>query len=89
MDDRAENWPSTGDPGQGAAADTFSTCIVDVQEAHDSELQRAPRMRFISLPEVEEYRLSGGPDLGGWFPGKTMTLDYIEFHLPVPFSTVN
>jgi len=46
-------------------------------------------MRFISLPEVEEYRLSGGPDLGGWFPGKTMTLDYIEFHLPVPFSTVN
>jgi len=90
-DDRAENLPSTGDPGQGAAADTFSTCVMNAQ-AHDFELQRAPRMRLISLPEVEEHRLYGGPDLGGWLPGTLggiMTLDHLEFLLPVPFSTVN
>jgi hypothetical protein len=97
-DDDAVKWPVTCDQGQGSAADTFSTCVMNSQ-AHDSELQRAPRMRLISLPseENEEHRLYGGPDLGGWMPGtlngipKTMMLDYLEpeFPLPVPFSTVD
>jgi len=73
-DDGAVKWPGTQDQGQGSAADTLSTCIADAQPYYDGELQRAPRMHPISLPEEEgdERTSNGGPGLGGLSTGAAL-----------------
>ena len=65
--------------------------------ADDYKLLCAPRMRTISLPEVEEDGedlFYGGSDLGGWLTGaldgvpKAMSLDCLDFGFQEPFAMV-
>jgi hypothetical protein len=69
----------------------------DGSDTYDHNLLRAPRMKYIPLPEEQEYGedlLYGGPDLGGWLTGtldgvpKTMLsgLTCLDIGLPTPFA---
>lgn len=80
-----ENWLGIGGPGQDEEVDYDA----------GGDVQYAPRMRTIALPDEEETSkcLYSGPDLGGWLTGavdgvpKTI-MRYpspLNFPFPLPF----
>ena len=83
-----ENWLRVGEPGQEEEVDYDAG-----GETYDLDVQYAPIMRPIALPDEEETSESlfySGPDLGGWLAGtvdgvsKTITLCPSPLNVPLP-----
>jgi hypothetical protein len=82
---------------QRAHADPESRKSHKDDDMETWDLLRAPRMRYIPLPGEEEEEegdddlLYNGPGLSGWLNGsfdcvpETITLNSLDFALPVPF----